>query len=145
MLILNKKENYRKILMINEDEKRRLSEGIEILIGLQKKFQEEHGYDHWRKSPDKKREMFVRTLFAAISELGEAGDEVNKWWKKGCREPESIDLKREEVLEEMIDALHFFLSALIILDADGREVADTYLRKLGINFERQKQKKLGYI
>ena len=89
--------------------------------------------------------MFLRTLFAAISELAEAGDEVNKWWKKGSSEPEALDRKREAILEEMIDSLHFFLAALLILKADGKDVADSYLRKLGVNFERQKNNNLGYV
>ena len=87
----------------------------------------------------------MRTLFAAISELSEAGDEVNKWWKAGCKEPESLSNKRDKLLEEMIDGLHFFLSCLIILGASGREVADSYLGKLSVNFERQKNKGMGYV
>ena len=131
--------------MIDEESRKKLAEGMDILISLQRKFQEEHGFGFWRESPEKRREMFIRTLFAAISELSEAGDEVNKWWKRGSKEPESLDDKREEIIEEMIDSLHFFLSCLLILKADGEEVAGTYLRKLGVNFDRQKDKKLGYV
>ena len=131
--------------MIDREKRKTLSEGLDILLSLQKKFQEGHGFDFWKESPTKRREMFLRTLFAAISELAEAGDEVNKWWKKGSREPESLENKRNEILEEMIDALHFYLSCLLILKADGSEVAETYLRKLGVNFDRQKDKELGYI
>ncbi len=131
--------------MIDEESRDRLAEGIDILISMQKRFQTEHGFDFWKESPEKRREMFIRTLFAAISELAEAGDEVNKWWKKGCKEAESLESKREDIIEEMIDSLHFFLSCLLILKADGKDVADTYLRKLGVNFDRQKDKKLGYV
>lgn len=131
--------------MIDEESRKKLAEGIDILISLQRKFQTEHGFEFWKESPDKRREMFIRTLFAAISELSEAGDEVNKWWKKGSKEPGSLDDKREDIIEEMIDSLHFFLSCLLILKAGGKEVAETYLRKLGVNFDRQKDKKLGYV
>ena len=131
--------------MIDQEKRKTLSEGLDILLSLQRKFQEEHGFDFWKESPAKRREMFLRTLFAAISELAEAGDEVNKWWKKGSREPEALDNKRAEILEEMIDALHFYLSCLLILKADGSEVAGTYLKKLGVNFDRQKDSKLGYV
>lgn len=131
--------------MIDEEKREKLAAGMDILLSLQKKFQLEHGFDFWRKSPEKRREMFIRTLFAAMSELAEAGDEVNKWWKIGSKEPEALDKKRAEIIEEMIDSLHFFLSCLIILQADGHEVADTYLKKLGVNFARQKDKKLGYV
>ncbi|MBN2330459.1 MAG: dUTP diphosphatase [Candidatus Aenigmarchaeota archaeon] len=131
--------------MIDEASRKKLADGIDILISMQRKFQTEHGFDFWRQSSGKRREMFIRTLFAAMSELAEAGDEVNKWWKKGSKEPESLDIKRKEIMEEMIDSLHFFLSCLLILRADGNEVADTYLRKLGVNFDRQRDGKLGYV
>ena len=131
--------------MIDEESRDKLAEGIDILLSMQRRFQTEHGFDFWKGSPDKRREMFIRTLFASISELAEAGDEVNKWWKKGSKEAECLDSKREDIMEEMIDSLHFFLSCLLILKADGKDVADTYLRKLGVNFDRQKDKKLGYV
>ena len=133
------------IKMIDNEKKKKLAEGIDTMLSLQRKFQKDHGFDFWKEGDEKKREMFVRTLFAAMSEMAEAGDEVNKWWKKGSKEPESLDRKRADVLEKMIDSLHFFLSALIILQADGSEVAETYLKKLGVNFERQKDGKLGYV
>jgi dimeric dUTPase (all-alpha-NTP-PPase superfamily) len=131
--------------LIDEEEFTKLAESLDILLSLQKKFQTEHGFDFWKESPEKRREMFIRTLFAAISELAEAGDEVNKWWKRGSKEPGSLEMKRDDILEEMIDSLHFFLSCLLILKADGNEVAGTYLKKLGVNFKRQLDKKLGYV
>jgi dimeric dUTPase (all-alpha-NTP-PPase superfamily) len=131
--------------VLGNEERDKLAAGFDILISLQRNFQTEHGFDFWRQSNEKRREMFIRTLFAAISELAEAGDEVNKWWKAGSKEPESMDKKRRDIIEEMIDSLHFFLSCLLILKASGKEVADTYLRKLGVNFERQKDKNLGYV
>jgi dimeric dUTPase (all-alpha-NTP-PPase superfamily) len=84
-------------------------------------------------------------LFAAIDELAEAGDEVNRWWKKGFKEPEALEKKKDAILEELIDALHFYLGSLLILGADGKDVADVYLKKNKVNFERQKDKKLGYV
>lgn len=131
--------------MLDEKKKQTLSEGLDILLSLQRSFQEENKFDFWKDSPEKRREMFVRTLFATISELAETGDEVNKWWKKGCKEPESLDVKRDEILGEMVDALHFYLSCLLILKASGKEVAESYLKKLGVNFDRQNDKKLGYV
>jgi len=131
--------------LIDKEKRARLAESLDTLLSLQKKFQEQHGFDFWKQGPEKRREMLIRTLFAAMSELAEAGDEVNKWWKKGSSEPEALDRKREAILEEMIDSLHFFLAALLILEADGKDVADSYLRKLGVNFDRQNDKGLGYI
>ena len=128
-----------------EEKMRKIEEGMEALLSLQRKFQEEHGFDFWKESPEKRRDMFIRMLFAAIDELAEAGDEVNRWWKKGHREPEALEKKKEEILEELIDALHFYLGSLLILGADGKDVADAYLKKNKTNFERQNDKKLGYV
>lgn len=129
-----------------EQEKRsEMASGIDILLSMQRRFQEEHGFDFWKLPEEKRRDMFIRTLFAAISELAEAGDEVNKWWKKGSREPEALMLKKAKILEEMIDCLHFFIASLLMLGADGKEVADAYMRKMAVNFERQKKGELGYV
>ena len=131
--------------MIDNSEKKKLEEGLEILLSLQRSFQEEHGFAFWKLEPGKRRDMLIRQLFAAISELSEAGDEVNKWWKKGSKEPEALEQKRDEILEEMVDSLHFFLSSLLTMKVSAEEVSEMYLKKLGVNFERQKNKKLGYV
>ncbi len=131
--------------MIDDEKRKSLSEGLDILLSLQRKFQESNGFDFWKEKPEKKRDMFVRTLFAAIDELAEAGDEVNRWWKHDRKEPEALAERRDKIMEEMVDALHFYLGALLILGADGKEVADNYLRKMSVNFERQKDRKHGYI
>ncbi len=131
--------------MIDEEKKKALGEGLDILLSLQRKFQEDSGFDFWKESPEKRRDMFIRMLFAAIDELAEAGDEVNRWWKRDRKEPEALQQRRDKIMEEMIDALHFYLGALLILEADGKEVAETYLKKNSLNFERQKDKRHGYI
>ena len=131
--------------MIGSNEKKKLEEGLDVLLSLQRKFQEEHGFEFWKLEPGKRREMLIRQLFAAISELSEAGDEVNKWWKKGSKEPEALEQKRDEILEEMVDSLHFFLSSLLTMKVSAEEVSEMYLKKLGVNFERQKNKQLGYV
>ena len=123
----------------------KIQEGMDVLLSLQRKFQEEHGFDFWKETPEKKRDMFIRTIFAAIDELAEAGDEVNRWWKKGFKEPEALEEKKDAILEEMVDSLHFFLGALLILGVDGKGLADAYLKKNKVNFERQKNKDLGYV
>lgn len=132
-------------MQMDTESSKKIAEGIDLLLSLQRRFQEEHGFDFWKEDPEKKRDMFVRTLFAAIDELAEAGDEVNRWWKKGYKEPEALEKKKEEVLEEMIDSLHFYLGALLILGADGKDVAEAYLKKNKVNFERQNDKSLGYV
>ncbi len=128
-----------------EEKAKKIQEGMDALLSLQRRFQEEHGFDFWKLPPEKRRDMFIRTLFACMDELAEAGDEVNRWWKKGHSEPEALDRKKDAILEEMIDALHFYLGALLVLGADGKAVADAYLKKNKVNFERQKDRSLGYV
>ena len=62
------------------------------------KFQEDHGFDFWKQEPEKRREMFIRTLFATIAELGETGDEVTahggppdrrRWCSRSVPDPAS--------------------------------------------------------
>ena len=122
-----------------------MAKAFDALISLMARFQRENGFDTWRSGPEARRDMLVRALFAANSELCEAGDEVNKWWKKGCREPEALVIKREKIIEEMMDSLHFLVVALLILGADGKEVADAYLGKMAVNFDRQQKSELGYV
>jgi dimeric dUTPase (all-alpha-NTP-PPase superfamily) len=124
---------------------RKIADGLSEIFAHQKEFQEKHGFDFWKLSPEKRRDMFIRQIFAAMSELAEAGDEVNKWWKKGCKEPEALEQKKEEILEEMVDVLHFYMGALLTIGCDGKDVADAYLKKLSVNHERQKDAKLGYV
>lgn len=124
---------------------KRIADGLSEIFSHQREFQERHGFDFWKLPPEKRRDMFVRQLFAAMSELSEAGDEVNKWWKKDCKEPEALTEKKEEILEEMVDVLHFYMGALLTIGCDGKDVADAYLKKLSVNHERQKDATLGYV
>lgn len=131
--------------MLDEEKGKNFADGFDAILSLQRKFQKEHGFEFWKESHEKRREMFIRTLFAAIGELIEAGDEVNKWWKKGCKEPESLIDKKDTILEEIIDSFHFYLCALLILEVDGEKFIDTYMKKLKVNYDRQQDEKHGYI
>jgi len=131
--------------LVGPDKREHIAEAFDTLISLMSRFQRENGFDTWRSGPEARRDMLVRALFATISELCEAGDEVNKWWKKGSREPEALVIKREKIIEEMMDSLHFLVVALLILGADGKEVADAYLGKMAVNFDRQQRSELGYV
>lgn len=133
------------MLSITEKERKKLIDGLLVWFRLQRSFQEKHDFKFWELPIEKRREMFLRTLFAAISELGEAGDKVNKWWKKGCKDASALEKKREEILEEIIDAVHFILLAFLTLRVKPEEVVDSYLKKLGVNFRRQEDKGLGYV
>jgi dimeric dUTPase (all-alpha-NTP-PPase superfamily) len=133
------------VFMIDDAKRKAMEDGLDVLLSLQRRFQEENRFDFWKESPEKRRDMFIRMLFAAIDELAEAGDEVNRWWKRGHSEPEALEKKKAAILEELIDALHFYLGALLILGVDAKDVADAYMKKNRLNFERQNDRKHGYI
>ena len=82
----------------------------------------------------------MQTL-AMISELSELIDEVNfKWWKN----PKPVNA--DNVKEELVDVLHFFVSMCLRAGMDSDELHARYLAKNKENFDRQHglSKKQGY-
>lgn len=74
-----------------------------------------------------------KEVLAMISELAEILDEVNfKWWK----DPKPLD--RERLTEEMVDLLHFFLSACLKAGIGPDELFEAYRAKNAENFRRQR-------
>ncbi|MDI9442100.1 MAG: dUTPase [Bacillota bacterium] len=73
-----------------------------------------------------------KSILAIIAELGEILEEVNfKWWK----DPSEID--RENLKEEIVDVLHFFISMCIKAGIGPEELYQAYLDKNEENFARQ--------
>ncbi len=73
----------------------------------------------------------MQTL-AMISELAELIDEVNfKWWKN----PKPVN--PENVKEELVDILHFFVSMCLRAGLDSNELYERYIAKNKENFDRQ--------
>jgi dimeric dUTPase (all-alpha-NTP-PPase superfamily) len=71
-------------------------------------------------------------LTALIHEAVEARDETNwKWWK------ETEDIDHDKLKEELVDCLHFLLSAFLAEGMDAEEIVDLYLKKKYTNIERQ--------
>lgn len=86
-------------------------------------------------------EWIQKETLAMISELSELIDEVNfKWWKN----PKEIDYNN--VKEELIDILHFFMSMCLKVGMNADEVFERYINKNKENFKRQhgQSEKLGY-
>ena len=86
-------------------------------------------------------EWLQKQTLAMVSELAELLDEVNfKWWKN----PKEINY--DNVKEELVDILHFFVGTCIKTGMDGNELLERYLAKNKENFDRQygRSKKLGY-
>jgi len=73
-----------------------------------------------------------KETLAMLSELAELIDEVNfKWWKN--KQPVDID----NVKEELVDILHFFVSMCLKAGMDAGELCERYLEKNKENFDRQ--------
>lgn len=66
------------------------------------------------------------------NEVEELRDETSwKWWS------DVSELDEEAAKEELIDILHFWLSAALLLGMDGEEIEDIYFQKNEVNNERQ--------
>ncbi len=82
-----------------------------------------------------------KETLAMLSELAELLDEVNfKWWKN--EKPVNAD----NVKDELVDILHFFVSMCLDAGMDAGELHRRYLLKNQENFDRQhgKSDKPGY-
>ena len=70
---------------------------------------------------------------ALMAEGGELWGKVGgKWWKKH-------KTSTEEQIEELVDILHFFLTACLALHVSPKELFDSYCKKLDINYKRHKE------
>ena len=84
------------------------------------------------KMPLEERMKWIRKyLQALIVEIAEVFEETGyKWWK-------SKDINEEALKEELIDALHFLLSAFLLAGMNAEEVFRVYVRKNEKNFTRK--------
>ncbi|HKL94351.1 MAG TPA: dUTPase [Clostridia bacterium] len=82
-----------------------------------------------------------RQTLAMVSELAELIDEVNfKWWKN------KKEINTDNVRNELVDILHFFVSMCIKSGMDAEELFTRYIAKNEENFKRQRglTEKSGY-
>ena len=78
-------------------------------------------------------EWLQRQTLALLSEMAELLNEVNfKWWKN----PRPVN--DDNVRDELVDMLHFFLSMCLSAGLTPDELFERYLRKNKINFDRQR-------
>lgn len=79
-----------------------------------------------------KEEWIQKEVLAIISELSELLNEVNfKWWKN----PKEVNY--QNVKEELVDVLHFFISSCLKAGMTSEELYDLYIKKNEENFKRQ--------
>ena len=95
-----------------------------------------------RKLHDISDEKWIQMqTLAMMSEMAELIDEVNfKWWKN----PKPVN--SDNVKEELVDILHFFVSLCLRAHMSPEELYQRYLDKNKENFNRQhgKSRKAGY-
>lgn len=95
-----------------------------------------------RNLPEVSREVWIqRECMAMMVELSEVLEEVNyKWWKN------AKPLDEAAIKEELVDVLHFFVSACQKMGMTAQELYDGYMDKNQENFNRQDGtgKKSGY-
>lgn len=78
-------------------------------------------------------EWIQKEILAIISELSEVMQEINwKWWKN------EKTVNEDNLKEEIIDVLHFFMSLCIKAGfKDGEEIFNKYMAKHQENLNRQ--------
>lgn len=96
---------------------------LNLLLKMQQKFQE--------------RFNFHPPLHLLASAIMHEGGELwsvssGKWWSKKKH-------KREEILEELIDILHFWLICCLEIDLTPEEILEVYSKKLKENYKRQER------
>ena len=78
--------------------------------------------------PNQWLQQYAKAMAAELDEL--RNDLLWKWWSK-----DKIDLQNIRV--ELIDVLHFLISAMISSGLSAEKVFDIYRQKHSINFARQ--------
>lgn len=75
-------------------------------------------------------------IWWAMTELAEAADCLkNKPWKQTMMETDEAHLR-----EELVDALHFFIEACILIGFEPQDLFTYYLKKAMVNEFRQRSK-----
>lgn len=78
------------------------------------------------------KEWIDKLTTAIIEEAMEIKEHSDwKWWKK------PVNSEREELKEEMVDLLHFWLSLCLKLGITPDEIFEAYMKKNKKNAERQ--------
>ena len=113
---------------------------LDMIFSLQNKFDSDVKKN--RNLNDITPQQWIqKETLAIISELAELLDEVNfKWWKN------EKPLNNDNIKEELVDILHFFVGMCLNAGMTSEELYDIYIKKNEENFKRQygKSLKQGY-
>ena len=78
------------------------------------------------------KEWILKETLAIVSELAELISEANfKWWKN------EKEINWQNVKEELVDILHFFVSMCLKVDMTSEDLYELYIKKNKENFDRQ--------
>jgi len=79
------------------------------------------------------KDWILKETLAMLSELSELISEVNfKWWKN------EKEINWQNVKEELVDILHFFVSMCLKVNMTSEELYNLYIKKNKENFDRQR-------
>jgi len=81
-----------------------------------------------------KRERVHRLIQFAIGELNEADSKVG--YVNGVKKHWQTKVKKD-FLEEMIDVLHFYVSAMLNAGFNAEDIYNAYMKKNVVNHDRQ--------
>ena len=77
---------------------------------------------------DKHSQQHVRDMaLRGVEEMFEALQHLKNW--KPHRQTELKDFSHEQFLEEVVDAFNYFLSVLVLIGIDSRDLFDAYEKK----------------
>ena len=104
---------------------------LDIIFDMQEKFNQDVSKNRNRGDITPEQWIQKQTL-ARLSELAELIAEVNfKWWKN----PKPVN--SDNVKEELVDILHFFVGMCNRSGMDSKELFRRYVKKNEENFKRQ--------
>lgn len=114
---------------------------LEVMMEMQKKFQENIGFNFEEMTPKEKSAYIKEMHLWVVDEMSEGLHELKyaKGWSKKYDSwtEEETKLRDDNFKDEMVDAFHFFMNILIATGMDANELYERYLNKNEINIERQ--------
>lgn len=105
---------------------------LETIFEMQRQLNRRIGVDTSNMSDEERQHWLLNYCRAMSQEIAELTDCVPwKWWARY----QSFDQQNARV--EIVDLLHFLVSAAQVLGLTARDVFEAYVAKNKVNFERQ--------
>lgn len=105
---------------------------LEKIFELQEELNRRIGVDTSNMSEEQQQMWLLNYCRAMTQEIAELTDSVPwKWWARYQK------FDRQNARVEIVDLLHFLVSAAQVLGLSARDVYEAYIAKNKVNFERQ--------